>query len=111
MQSDLALHAFRRRSKDFAFSNQSRRAALSILSNIAEGFERNSRKEFIQFLSVAKGSCGEVRAQLLVALDQKYISDEEHRELRAACVQLSSSIAKLMQYLREHPKTANKTSG
>lgn len=48
--------------KDFAFTTQVRRSALSILSNIAEGFERNSRNEFIQFLSVAKGSCGELRA-------------------------------------------------
>jgi four helix bundle protein len=56
------------------FTDQERRSALSILSNVAEGFERNSRKEFAQFLSIAKGSCGELRAQLLVALDQKYIS-------------------------------------
>src|SRR5947209_3264282 len=61
-------------SKDSVFINQTRRSALSIVSNIAEGFERNSRREFIQFLSIAKGSCGELRAQFLIALDQKYIS-------------------------------------
>lgn len=58
-------------SKDFALVNQIRRASVSILSNIAEGFERNGDKEFIQFLTIAKGSCGEVRAKLYVALDQK----------------------------------------
>jgi len=53
-----------------------RRASVSILSNIAEGFERGGDKEFSEFLAVAKGSCGEVRAQLYVALDQGYLSPE-----------------------------------
>ena len=91
-------------SKDFAFTNQSRRAAMSILSNIAEGFERNSRKEFAQFLSIAKGSCGEVRAQLLLALDQGYIPDRLHKQLQTSCIELSRGIAKLAEYLREHPR-------
>src|SRR5687767_2491505 len=59
-------------SRDFALRDQIRRAAISILSNIAEGFERGGDNEFLQFLSVAKGSCGEARAQLYVALDQAY---------------------------------------
>jgi four helix bundle protein len=90
--------------KDFAFTTQVRRSALSILSNIAEGFERSSRKEFIQFLSIAKGSCGELRAQLLVALDQKYISKEKHEQLRTACLQLNAGLANLMSYLRNNPR-------
>ena len=97
-------------SKDFTFSNQVRRAALSILSNVAEGFERNSQKEFAQFLSIAKGSCGEVRAQLLVALDQKYVTEQQHNKLQAACIQLSSGIARLMAYLRQHPVSARRNS-
>jgi len=97
--------------KDFAFTNQVRRSALSILSNIAEGFERNSRREFGQFLSIAKGSCGEVRAQLLVALDQEYITEPQHKKIQNACIELSSGIAKLMIYLRQHPTSMRRSSG
>jgi four helix bundle protein len=60
--------------RDFGLRDQMRRACISIMSNIAEGYERSGTKEFVQFLSVAKGSVGEVRSQLYVALDQKYIS-------------------------------------
>jgi four helix bundle protein len=67
--------------RDFALCNQIRRAAVSILSNIAEGFERGGNKEFIQFLAVAKGSCGEVRAQMYVALDQGYVEEIKFREI------------------------------
>ena len=59
--------------KDFGLRDQIRRAAVSILSNIAEGFERGGDKEFRQFLSQAKGSCAEVRAQLYIALDEGYV--------------------------------------
>ena len=63
--------------KDFALRDQIRRATISIMSNIAEGFERSGDREFIQFLSVAKGSCGETRAQLYAAFDQQYLTDDE----------------------------------
>ena len=61
-------------SKEFGLKDQIRRASISIISNIAEGFERGGDREFIQFLSIAKGSVGEVKAQLYVALDQGYVS-------------------------------------
>ncbi len=65
--------------RDFGLRDQMRRACVSILSNIAEGFERSGTGEFVQFLSAAKGSAGEVRAQLYVALDRRYIEREVSR--------------------------------
>lgn len=86
---------------DFALRDQIRRASISIVSNIAEGFERDGDKEFLQFLSMAKGSCGEVRAQLCLALDQKYISQTEFDNLTAKAIQLSRIISGLIRYLRQ----------
>ena len=82
--------------RDFALRDQITRAATSAMSNIAEGFERGSRKEFIQFLSVAKGSSGEVRAQLYVALDQDYIDQKTFDEMREATRALSRRLAKFI---------------
>ena len=62
--------------KDFGLRDQIRRASISIMSNIAEGFERSGTGEFIQFLAISKGSAGEVKSQLYVAVDQDYISKE-----------------------------------
>jgi four helix bundle protein len=67
--------------RDFGLRDQIRRAAVSIMSNIAEGFGRGGNKEFIQFLSTAKGSASEVQAQLYVALDAEYITKEQFRQL------------------------------
>jgi four helix bundle protein len=86
--------------KDFALVNQIRRAAISILSNVAEGFERNGDKEFIQFLTIAKGSCGEVRAQLYVASDQKYLGEEDFLEIKTKLIQTSRMISGLIGYLK-----------
>ena len=87
--------------KDFGLRDQIRKASVSIMSNIAEGFERDGQAEFIQFLSVAKGSSGEVRAQLYVVLDQNYITQSEFDRLCAAVIEISRKIAALMNYLRQ----------
>ena len=87
--------------KDFGLRDQMRRAAISILSNVAEGFERGGDKEFLQFLSIAKGSSGELRAQLYVALDQRYISIERFEQLSAEATKISQLIAGFMRYLKQ----------
>jgi len=87
--------------KDFELRGQIRSASISIMSNIAEGFERGGDKEFSQFLSIAKGSCGEVRSQLYVALDESYISPVEFKELHAGTVEISRLISGFMGYLRQ----------
>ena len=87
-------------SKDFALRDQIRRAAVSIMSNIAEGFERGGNQEFVQFLYVAKASCGEVRSQIYVALDQGYVAKPDSEESIVAFRRLSGMIGNLINYLR-----------
>jgi len=86
--------------KDYSLREQIQKAAVSILSNITEGFERGGNREFIQFLYIAKGSCGEVRAQLYVALDQGYLTRERFDELIRSFKRLSVMISNLIDYLK-----------
>ncbi len=88
-------------SRDFALRDQIRRAAVSVLSNIAEGFERGGDKEFRQFLSLAKGSTGEIKAQLYVALDAGFLSQEQFEELYALASETGRMIGGFMRYLAE----------
>lgn len=86
--------------RDFGLRDQIRRAAVSVMSNVAEGFERGGNQEFMQFLYIAKGSCGEVRAQLYVAADQGYLSASQSAELIDASRRLSAMISNLIEYLK-----------
>ena len=97
-------------STDRVLVNQIRRAGLSVVSNIAEGFERGSRAEFGRFLKIAKGSCGEVRAQMQVAMDQSYISKQECEAFCSAAKRISASLSSLAQYLKQSPKKPNPSS-
>ncbi|MFQ5816859.1 MAG: four helix bundle protein [Terriglobia bacterium] len=102
---ELALRVYRmtdgdKFSRDFGLRDQIRRAAISVSSNIAEGFERGSRKEFIRFLYIAKGSVGEVRSQLAVAEALGYVKRAETGRLREDCLQISRQLAAFMESLR-----------
>lgn len=85
---------------DFSLKDQIRRAAVSIISNIAEGFERGTREEFVHFLYIAKGSCGEVRAQLYVALDQKFITDQDFQIVTLLAKRISAMLYHLIESLK-----------
>ncbi len=87
--------------RDFGLCDQIRRAAVSIMANIAEGFERGGNKELIYFFSIAKGSVGEVEAQLYVALDQQYISQEQFKNLNTLTMSTKRLIAGFMNYLKQ----------
>ena len=86
--------------KDFGLRDQMRRAAVSISSNIAEGFERNSKPEFIRFLTIAKGSAGELRSQLYLAHRQGYLTDDSFNALYAQVFDVSRKISRFIEYLR-----------
>ncbi|GAB4116268.1 MAG: four helix bundle protein [Acidobacteriota bacterium] len=95
-------------SRDFLLVEQARTSATSILFNISEGFERDGNREFLNFLSIAKGSCGELEATLTVASDQGYISSRELAETIEKVRRVSRLLAGLMRHLRDSPLRGQK---
>jgi four helix bundle protein len=94
----------------FKFKEQLRSSAGSIMDNIAEGFERGGNKELIQFLYIAKGSCGETRSQVHRAFDFKFIDTKTYQHLCEKCLQLSKRISSLINYLKNSTYKGNKYS-
>jgi four helix bundle protein len=85
--------------KDFSFKKQIERASISIMNNIAEGFERQTNKEFKNFLYIAKGSCGEVRSMLGIAVDLKYIDGLTYKKLETKSIEISKLLSGLIKTL------------
>jgi four helix bundle protein len=86
-------------SKDFGFKDQITRASVSIMNNIAEGFERKSNNEFKQFLFVAKGSCGEVRSMIILAKELKKINQSQYTNLFTLSEEISRMLSALIKTL------------
>lgn len=86
--------------KDYAFRNQIKRAVISIISNIAEGFDRGSNKEFIQFLIIARGSVSEVKSLCYAALDLGYLNNDMFTKIMDRCTKLTNPLNGFIRYLR-----------
>jgi four helix bundle protein len=91
--------------KDYGLKDQIQRAAVSVMSNIAEGFESKTQALFIDFLGRAKGSAGEVRAQLYIARDRDYITQDQFAIAFELASRVASQIYRLMIYLQSRPNT------
>lgn len=87
---------------DFALKDQIRRSAISVPSNISEGFERDAKNQFIYFLVIAKGSCGELRTQLRIAFSLGYLSTEKYDELVKNCISVSKQLKGFINYIKTH---------
>lgn len=104
LSRDLVLSVYQASGKgpfatDYALRDQIRRASVSVMSNIAEGFERESDKELKRFLYMAKGSAGEVRSQLFVALDLGYLTTDQFADLRTKAEEASKALSGFISYL------------
>lgn len=91
-------HIFKN-NRDFSFKDQIQRASVSIMNNIAEGFERRTNQEFLHFLYIAKGSCGEVRSMLYLASELKYVPEKEFNSLHDLIVEISKMLSGFIKTL------------
>jgi four helix bundle protein len=89
-------------SRDFALRDQIRKSAISVPSNISEGFERDSKKQFLYFLVIAKGSCGELRTQVKIARMQNYIEDSVFTDMNEKCLSVSKQLKGFISYLNNY---------
>ena len=98
---DLTLEIYHifKNNRDFSFKDQIQRASVSIMNNIAEGFERRTNQEFLHFLYIAKGSCGEVRSMLYLASELKYVSEKEFNDLHNLTVEISKMLSGFIKTL------------
>ncbi len=95
----LEIYEICRFSKDYSYKDQVQRAAVSVMNNIAEGFERKSNKEFKQFLFIAKGSCGEVRSLVRLGNDLLYIKEEKTKQVIELCLEISKMLSGFIKKL------------
>ncbi|MEI6296708.1 MAG: four helix bundle protein [bacterium] len=95
----IAIYKILKDCRDYSFRDQIQRASISVMNNIAEGFERQTNKEFVNFLYIAKGSCGEVRSMLGLALELKYISAKENEDLTKLSIDISKLISGFIKVL------------
>jgi four helix bundle protein len=91
-------------SRDFGLKDQIRRAAVSVMSNVSEGFESQTQAQFIRYLGLAKASAGEVRSQLYISRDLDYVGQEEFTKAFAMAEKVSRQIARFISYLESHPQ-------
>ena len=92
-------------SRDFGLKDQIRRASVSIMSNISEGFESQTQPQFVRYLGVAKASAGEVRSQLYVCKDLDYVTQDQFTKAFAMAEKASRQIARFISYLETHPQS------
>ena len=91
--------------RDFGLKDQIRRASVSIMSNISEGFESQTQAQFVRYLGIAKASAGEVRSQLYVSRDLDYLTQDQFTKVFAMAEKVSRQIARFISYLESHPQS------
>jgi len=89
-------------SKDFGLKDQIRRASVSVPSNISEGYERDSKKQFLYFLVIAKGSCGELRTQLRIARMLNYLNEQEYILINEKALSTIKQLGGFIKYLKQY---------
>ena len=92
--------------RDFGFRDQIRRAAVSVMSNIAEGFERGGNREFVHFLTISRGSMAEVRSLLYAAQDIGYLQPKQHDELQQRCHAITKMLNGFIRYLKKSSRNS-----